>query len=61
MQRDKFSGEFHGTGCVFSSAVTACLALGYDVREAAVKANEFVWNAIKSASSVGKGMKILNF
>ncbi|MEK6528606.1 MAG: bifunctional hydroxymethylpyrimidine kinase/phosphomethylpyrimidine kinase [Nitrospirota bacterium] len=60
LQRDKLSGEFHGTGCVFSSAVTACLALGYDVREAAVKANEFVWNAIKSAVSIGKGMKILN-
>ena len=60
LQRDKISGEFHGTGCVFSSAVTACLAFGYDVREAAVKANEFVWNAIKSAVSVGKGMKILN-
>lgn len=59
LQRDKFSGEFHGTGCVFSSAVTACLALGYDVREAAVKANEFVWNTIKSAVSIGKGMKIL--
>lgn len=60
LQRDKLSGEFHGAGCVFSSAVTACLALGYDVREAAVKANEFVWNAIKSAVSIGKGMKILN-
>jgi hydroxymethylpyrimidine/phosphomethylpyrimidine kinase len=60
LQRDKIIGEFHGTGCVFSSAVTAGLALGYDVREAAVKANEFVWKAIKTAVSVGKGMKILD-
>jgi hydroxymethylpyrimidine kinase/phosphomethylpyrimidine kinase len=60
MQREKLDGEYHGTGCVFSSAVTACLALGYDVREAAVKANEFVWNAVKSAVSIGKGMKILD-
>lgn len=60
MQREKFDGEYHGTGCVFSSVITACLALGYDVEESVVKANEFVWNAIKSAVSIGKGMKILN-
>lgn len=59
-QRQKFDGEYHGTGCAFSSAVTACLALGHDVREAAAKANDFVWNAIKSAFSIGKGMKVLN-
>ena len=60
LQREKLDGEYHGTGCVFSSAITACLALGYNVKEAAVKANEFVWNAIKSAVSIGKGMKTLN-
>lgn len=60
LQREKIEGEYHGTGCVFSSAITACLALGYDVRKTSVKANEFVWNAIKSAFSIGKGMKILN-
>lgn len=60
LQREKIEGKYHGTGCVFSSAITACLALGYDVRETSVKANEFVWKAIKSAFSIGKGMKILN-
>ena len=60
LQREKIEGEYHGTGCVFSSAITACLALGYDVRETSVKANEFVWKAIRSAFSIGKGMKILN-
>ena len=60
LQREKIEGEYHGTGCVFSSAITACLAFGYDVRETSVKANEFVWKAIKSAFSIGKGMKILN-
>ena len=60
LQREKIEGEYHGTGCVFSSAITACLALGYDVREATVKANEFVWKAIKSAVFIGKGMKILD-
>lgn len=60
LQRERIEGEYHGTGCVFSSAITACLALGYDVREATVKANEFVWKAIKSAVFIGKGMKILD-
>ena len=60
LQREKLDGEYHGTGCVFSASVTSCLALGYEAREAFVRANEFVWNAIKSAVSIGKGMKILN-
>jgi hydroxymethylpyrimidine/phosphomethylpyrimidine kinase len=59
-QREKLEGEYHGTGCVFSSAVTASLALGYGIKEATVNANEFVWKKIKTAVTLGKGMKILN-
>ena len=61
LENDKLTGEFHGTGCVFSSVITACLALGYDVKEAFIRAKEFVWNAMRSAVVLGKGMKILNF
>ena len=61
LENDKLQGEFHGTGCVFSSVITACLALGYNVKEAFIKAKEFVWTAMRSAISPGKGMKILNF
>jgi len=60
VENERLDGEYHGTGCAFSSAVTACLALGYGVREAAVKAKEFVLNAMKSAVSIGKGMKVLS-
>jgi len=60
LENERLEGEYHGTGCVFSSVITAGLALGYDVREAVVKAKEFVWTAMKSAVSIGKGMKILN-
>jgi hydroxymethylpyrimidine/phosphomethylpyrimidine kinase len=60
LENKKLEGDYHGTGCVFSSAVTASLALGADVKEAAVKAKEVVWKAMKSAVSIGKGMKILN-
>lgn len=61
IENDKLEGAFHGTGCVFSSVITACLALGYDVKEAFIKANEFVRNAMKTAIAIGGGMKILNF
>lgn len=60
LENERLGGDFHGTGCVFSSVITASLALGYDVKEAAVKAKEFVWNAMKSAVSIGRGLKILN-
>ncbi|MBI5049879.1 MAG: bifunctional hydroxymethylpyrimidine kinase/phosphomethylpyrimidine kinase [Nitrospirae bacterium] len=60
LESERAEGEYHGTGCAFSSVITACLALGYDVRESAVKAKEFVWNAMRSAVSLGRGMKILN-
>lgn len=61
LENEKLQGEYHGTGCVFSSVITACLAAGYSVREAFVKAKEFVWNAMRSAVVLGKGMKILSF
>jgi hydroxymethylpyrimidine/phosphomethylpyrimidine kinase len=59
LEKERLEGEYHGTGCVFSSYITASLALGYDVREAAIKAKEFVWKAMKSALSIGEGMKVL--
>ena len=59
-ENEKLEGEFHGTGCAFSSALAAGIALGYDVKESAVKAKEFVFNAMKNALLLGKGMKILN-
>ena len=60
LEQERISGEFHGTGCVFSSAITACLALDYEINEAFIKAKDFVWKAMKIAVTVGKGMKILN-
>jgi len=59
LEKERLGGEYHGTGCAFSAYITASLALGHDVRESAIKAKEFVWNAMKSALSIGKGMKIL--
>ncbi len=60
LENERLEGEFHGTGCVFSAAITACLALGYDVKEAFIKAKGFTYTAMTNAISIGKGMKVLN-
>lgn len=60
LENERLEGEFHGTGCAFSSAIAAGLALGYDLRESAVKAKDFVLKAMESATQIGKGMKMLN-
>jgi hydroxymethylpyrimidine/phosphomethylpyrimidine kinase len=47
----------HGTGCTFSAAIAAGLALGYGVREAIEGANAFVYAAIQSSAHwrIGSG------
>ena len=45
----------HGTGCTYSSAIAANLALGCEVREAAARAKEYVTTAIRHAPAIGKG------
>jgi hydroxymethylpyrimidine/phosphomethylpyrimidine kinase len=56
----KISGEFHGTGCAFSAAITALLAKGASVIDAAREAKAFVAGSIESSLALGKGMKLLN-
>ena len=43
-----------GTGCVFSSAVAACLALAYELKEAIVISNMIVHRGIRLSSSFNK-------
>lgn len=59
MKSKKIEGEYHGTGCVFSSAITASLALGNTPLESVRKAKEFILKAIKKAHYPGKGMGLL--
>lgn len=56
----KLPGEYHGTGCAFSAALAAHLALGSSVTHAAEKAHEFVHSAIRHAYTIGQGMKLLH-
>jgi hydroxymethylpyrimidine/phosphomethylpyrimidine kinase len=45
----------HGTGCTFSSAIAACLALGHDAEDAARRAKAYVTGAIRHAPRLGHG------
>jgi len=49
------TGNTHGTGCTFSSAVAANLALGQDFFEAVTRAKAYITGAIAHALALGKG------
>lgn len=45
----------HGTGCTFSSAIAANLALGHPFPEAVERAKAYITGAIRNALPIGKG------
>jgi hydroxymethylpyrimidine/phosphomethylpyrimidine kinase len=47
-------GEFHGTGCVLSSAIAVFIARGLPVEKAVDKAKQFVDKLLKTTQQVGK-------
>ena len=48
-------GDFHGTGCVLSSAITVFIARGLPVEEAVEKGKQFVEKLLKKTQRVGRG------
>jgi hydroxymethylpyrimidine/phosphomethylpyrimidine kinase len=56
----KIEKKVHGTGCVLSSAITACLARGHSVEMAVQESHHFVRRAIENAVPIGKGALALN-
>jgi len=59
IETEKLKGEYHRTGCAFSAAITASLALGLAPIESVRRAKEFINRAIKRAYHPGKGMGLL--
>ena len=45
----------HGTGCTLSSAITANLALGYNLTESIHRAKEYLSGALSAMLNLGKG------
>lgn len=60
LEASKIPGEYHGTGCAFSAAIAANLALGLAPLESVRRAKEFVTEAIRKAYHLGRGMGLLN-
>jgi hydroxymethylpyrimidine/phosphomethylpyrimidine kinase len=52
--------QFHGTGCSFSSAITAFLARGDDVLSCVKKAKEYISRIITHNQVIGKGVLYLD-
>lgn len=50
----------HGTGCTYSAAITALLALGHDLPSAVTKAKGYITEAICSSPALGTGAGPVN-
>ncbi len=50
----------HGTGCTYSAAITACLALGLPLGLATMRAKDFITAAIQTAPGLGSGSGPVN-
>jgi hydroxymethylpyrimidine/phosphomethylpyrimidine kinase len=55
------SGSFHGSGCTYSAAIAANLALGFDLVTAVSNSKEFIKGTLETAYSPGKKkIKVVN-
>jgi hydroxymethylpyrimidine/phosphomethylpyrimidine kinase len=54
------TSNLHGTGCSFSSAIAANMALGHTLEEAISIAKQFINSALKSAPDIGHGPGPIN-
>jgi hydroxymethylpyrimidine/phosphomethylpyrimidine kinase len=54
------SRHTHGTGCTLASGIAAALAQGFGLRDAVIRAREFVRAAIAAAPGFGAGQGPLN-
>ncbi len=54
------SRHTHGTGCTYSAAITAGLALGLSLADAVAHAKQFIHEAIRTAPELGRGCGPVN-
>jgi hydroxymethylpyrimidine kinase/phosphomethylpyrimidine kinase len=57
---ERVAGENHGVGCTYSAALTAFLAQGFTLQDAARQAKRFAERALLGSMRVGKGVGPVN-
>ena len=55
---DRLPEAYHGSGCTLASAVSAYLALGFNLNKAVEQAQIYTWESLKNSSKPGKGQYI---
>lgn len=60
IEGELIKAEVHGTGCVYSSALTCYLAKGYSLSDSCQMAREFVFKAVKKAKTIGKCLPVVS-
>ena len=59
-ERPRLEGEFHGTGCILSSAIACNLAKGASLPDAVAAAQRLMNACLEHASSLGHGSHVLD-
>lgn len=59
VESERIPGEFHGTGCAFSSALVSFISLGYEPVSAFKASKNFVKKAIEKSLKLTHGMNLL--
>jgi hydroxymethylpyrimidine/phosphomethylpyrimidine kinase len=54
----RLPGSFHGSGCTLAAAATARIAQGENVADAAAGAQQYTFEALRAAMSLGRGQLI---
>jgi hydroxymethylpyrimidine/phosphomethylpyrimidine kinase len=54
----RLNNEFHGSGCTLASAISAFIANGSSVPEAASRAQQYTWDSLNRGFSIGSGQLI---
>jgi len=57
---DRLPGNYHGSGCTLTAAISAYYALGLSIGEAVEEAQYFTWHALKNGFKPGMGQLIPN-
>ena len=57
---DRLKGNYHGSGCTLTSAISGYLAQGLSLKISIEKAQYFTWQALKNAFKPGRGQYIPN-